>query len=124
MTHPSDIQPGQCVQCLRSGLHLTNGRCSSCYHRTPADLWRKHHPKPGVRLDTSSTQADDVPLGFRVLPTEEAERLRHRGEVFIEAAPIRRTEQISPRCTKYVYSDPRIGRTLMRVDLVLEEEGT
>jgi len=114
----------QCQQCGKVGLELQGGRCSACRHRTPVDVWRdlRQNTPADVRVDAFNAPLQNAPLVSRLLPQEESERLRSATDAFIAAAPVRRIEQISPRCIKQVYSNPRTGKTLMRVDLVLEAD--
>ena len=46
MTKHLTTQPPYCLQCLRTGLVLTAGRCGTCRDRTPAKVWNAHHGEP------------------------------------------------------------------------------
>ena len=118
------VQIRQCVQCGKIGLKLnTEGRCSTCWHRTPAEVWRnlRQNSPADVRIDAFSDPDDLAPLATRLLSVDEIDQILSDTGGFIATAPVRRVEQISSRCIKHTYSDPKTGRTLIRLDLVLAE---
>lgn len=111
----TDQKPRHCLQCLRTGYKLTNGRCSTCCHRTPAALWREYHGAAPGDVLTSGT----------VLDADDAAAALDRINQLIAAAQIHRVEQIGPRCVLERHVDVDTGASVQRVTLVIiEKEAT
>jgi hypothetical protein len=81
------ITANQCQQCGRLDLKLFGGRCETCRHRTPAEVWaelRRNTPAD-IRVESFGQSAKNSPLRLNttLAPLEDVERVLstlHMGE--------------------------------------------
>ena len=113
MTQHLDTQPRRCLQCLRYGMLLTHGRCSTCRGRTPAAVRNEYHG--------GKARAQRAGIGGTLLGPDEAATALQRVTAAIDAAQIHRVEQIGPRCLLERHVDLDAGVSVQRVTLVINE---
>lgn len=113
MTSHMTAQPRHCLQCLRIGLLLTHGRCSTCRGRTPAAVWNEHH---GAKPRDSEANVSSAVLNDE----EAAATLQHIRES-IASAQIHRVEQIGKRCVSERHINLDTGVSVQRVTLIVTE---
>lgn len=113
MTSHMTVQPRHCLQCLRIGLLLTHGRCSTCRGRTPAAVWNEHH---GGKVRAQQADTKGV-----LLRRDEAAAMRARFDAVINSAKIHRDEAMGERCLFERHTDLDKGVSVYKVTLMTDD---